>query len=94
MVESGIDVDTELKVTGTDISARDNAALATAASTIVGAFSELRDRGSIDDNELLRISYRFASEVIDIEDMLARGAAAPPPRASPAGGSGGKDAGK
>ena len=54
MVESGIDIDTELKVTGTDISASDNAALATAASTIIGAFSELRDRGLIDDNELLK----------------------------------------
>jgi hypothetical protein len=92
LVESGIDVDTELKVTGTDISARDNAALATAASTIVGAFSELRDRGLIDDNELLRISYRFASEVIDIEDMLARGAAAPTlTPALPRNGGGGED---
>ena len=92
MIEGGIDVDTELKVTGTDISARDNAALATAASTIIGAFSELRDRGLIDDNELLRISYRFAAEVVDIEDMLARGAAAPPPPGQDA--QDGKDAGK
>ena len=79
MVDRSVDVDTELKITGTDISARDNAALATAASTMVGAFSELRDRQLIDDAELLRLSYRFASEVIDVEDMLARGAAAPPP---------------
>lgn len=75
-----IKVDEEIKVTGTDISARDNAALAAAASTIVGSFAVLRDRGLIDDEELMRIAYRFAGEVIDIEEMLARGAKAPEPK--------------
>jgi hypothetical protein len=74
-----IKTDSPIKVTGTDISARDNAALAAAASTVVGSFIALRNRGLIDDQELLRMAYRFAGEVVDIEEMLQRGAAAPPP---------------
>jgi len=67
----------EIKVTGTDISSRDNAALAAASGTIIGAFAALRDRGLIDDVELLRIAYRFAGEVVDIEELLKRGAKMP-----------------
>ena len=87
----------EIKVTGTDISSRDNAALAAASSTIVGSFAALRDRGLIDDNELLRIAYRFAGEVVDLEDLLRRGERAakepaktssPPAEASSPGGPG------
>lgn len=61
---------------GTDISARDNTSLAAAANTIVSAFALLRKRGLIDDAELLRMAYRFAGEVVDVEEMLRRGAAA------------------
>ena len=67
----------ELKVTGTDISSRDNAALATAASTVIGAFLDLRELGFIDDHELVRMAYRFAGEVVDVEELLKRGRAAP-----------------
>jgi hypothetical protein len=67
----------DLEVSGTDISSRDNAALATAASTIIGAFLELRELGFIDDHELIRIVYRFAGEVVDVEELLRRGKAAP-----------------
>jgi hypothetical protein len=74
-----IKADDELKVSGTDISARDNASLAAAASTVVGSFIALRNRGLIDDQELLRLAYRFAGEVVDIEEMLERGRVAPPP---------------
>ena len=81
-----VSVKEEIKVAGSDISARDNAALAVAASTIVGSFITLRDRGLIDDQELMRIAYRFCGEVVDVEDMLARGARAPEPKI-PEGGS-------
>jgi hypothetical protein len=94
MVDRYIDPKTDIKVTGTDISARDNASLATAASTIIGSFMEMRDRQLIDDAELMRLAYRFAGEVVDVEDMLARGAAAPPPVIPPQDAAGGKDAGK
>jgi hypothetical protein len=79
-VDRRIKADAKIKITGADISQRDNAALATATTTAVAAFSTLRDRGLIDDSELLRIAYRFAGEVTDIEEMLKRGAAAPPPK--------------
>jgi hypothetical protein len=80
MIDRLINPDEEIKVTGTDISARDNASLATASSMVVAAFQSLRDRGLIDDAELLRIVYRFSGEVVDIEDMLERGEKAPPPK--------------
>ena len=80
MVNPGIDPETDLTVKGTDISARDNAALATAASTITAAFGVMRDRGMIDDTEYLRMVYRFAGEVTDVEEMLKKGAKAPPPK--------------
>ena len=75
--------DAEIVATGTDISARDNAALAVAASTVIGAFSMLRDRMLIDDHELMRMTYRFAGEVVDIDELLRKGAASDPPLASP-----------
>jgi hypothetical protein len=85
-----------LRLSGYDISSRDNAALAMAASTVTGAFLELRNRGLIDDAELLRITYRFAAENVDVEGMLKRGKEAGPytppgqqpaqPGANPVGG--------
>jgi len=72
-----VNPEAEIIVTGTDISARDNAALAAAASTIIGAFLDLRELNFIDNAELLRIAYRFAGEVADVEELLKRGAAAP-----------------
>jgi hypothetical protein len=33
----------------------------------------------IDDQELMRMAYRFAGEVVDVEELLARGAKAPKP---------------
>lgn len=71
-----IDPDSPVSIIGADISARDNASLAVASSTISGVFLELRRRGLVDDSELLRICYRFAGEVVDIEEMLKRGVSA------------------
>lgn len=62
----------EIKVTGPDISARDNAALSMAAVNAMTASTTLFDRGLIDESELLRIVYRFFGETEDIEDVLAR----------------------
>jgi hypothetical protein len=70
----------EIKIIGNDISARDNAALAAAAATIVGSYAALRDRGLIDDREFLRMAYRFAGEVVDIEEILKKGEEAPKPK--------------
>ena len=65
-------------VQGADLSARDNASLAVASSTLASALLELRGQGLIDDPELLRMFYRFAGEVVDIEALLARARRAAP----------------
>lgn len=67
-----------IQFNGADISARDNMALAMAASNLTPALGNLRDRGLVDDAELLRLFYRFCGESVDVEEMLARGRAAPP----------------
>ena len=76
----------DIAMRGGDISGRDNAALALAATQIVSAFAVIRDRGLIDDAELLRLAYRFAGELVDVEEMLERGKAAPMPRILPKAG--------
>ncbi len=70
--------DAPIDVRGADIASRDNTALSIAAATIVNAFQELRDRGLIDDNEFLRMVYKFAGEVVDVGDLLREGQSAPP----------------
>lgn len=76
MVDRLVNPEAPLTVTTTDISSRDNAVLAEASARVIAAFASLRDRGLIDDAEFLRIAYRFAGEVVDIEEMLKRGAKA------------------
>lgn len=68
--------ESEISVTGADISARDNAELANASASILNTLVTLRDRSLIDDAELLRLVYRFAGEPLNIEEMLERGKAA------------------
>jgi hypothetical protein len=80
-----VNANAQLRVKGSDISARENDRLSAAASSIVNTFKQLRDRGLIDDAELLRLAYRYAGEVIDVEEMLKRGGAAPEPKLPPAG---------
>lgn len=75
--ERGVNPEAPVTATGTDISARDNTALAKAAATAISAFGNLRDRGLIDDAELLRVAYRFAGEAVDLEELLSRGREAP-----------------
>jgi hypothetical protein len=70
LVDPRVDANAPLRVQTTDISARDNASLAVAAEGIIKAFVQLRDRGLIDDAELLRLAYRFAGEVVDIPAVL------------------------
>jgi len=77
-VDRSIQEDEEIEVKGTDISARDNISLALAATNIVNALGNVRNRGLIDDAELLRLVYRFAGEAVDVEEMLKRGKAAGP----------------
>jgi hypothetical protein len=80
--DRSVNPDADLEVTGADLSARDNAALASAAATVAAAFLPLYERGLIDDSELLRVIYGFAGEVVDVEELL-RKARANPPRTLP-----------
>jgi hypothetical protein len=63
-VDSSIEPQAEIRVQGADISARDNVDLAQAARNAVIAFGSLYEKGLIDDDEYLRLVYRFAGEVL------------------------------
>ncbi len=71
-IDSTIDPTSEFEFSGSDISSRDNVSLATASSNMINVLSQLRDRNLIDDEEYLRIFYRFSGETADINDMLTR----------------------
>jgi len=76
----------EIEISGADISARDNVSLSMAASNISQVLQDLRDRGLIDDAEMLRLVYRFCGENQDVEEMLQRGKAAGEREPSPSHG--------
>lgn len=75
--ETGLNTEADIEVRGADLSSRDNAALAIATSSITAALVDLHDRGLIDDTELLRMVYRFAGEVVDIQDVIKKAKANP-----------------
>ena len=52
----------QVQVLGTDLSARDNAAVADAAGAVSEALARLWDRGLIPEEELRRLVYRFLGE--------------------------------
>jgi len=81
-LQPGLDAEAPIEVRTADLSARDNAALAVACSTVTGAFLQLYERGLIDAGELLRLCYRFAGETSDVSELLKR--ARPRPRMRPA----------
>lgn len=85
MVDHHVSRRVALRLHGADISARDNIALAMAAGNISPTLYALRDRGLIDDAELLRLVYRFCGESVNVEEMLARGRLAPVPVSLTAG---------
>jgi hypothetical protein len=75
--------DPKINIAPADISSRDNVSLAMAASNIINALNEMRDRQIIDDAEFCRLTYKFIGETTDIEEMLARGKKAGPPITRP-----------
>ena len=72
-VDKRINPNAKIVVKTPDIYARDNGGLATAAKSIIEGFLQLRERNLIDDAELLRLAYRFAGEVVDVEEVLKGG---------------------
>ncbi|MEN4013760.1 MAG: hypothetical protein ROW48_17115 [Bellilinea sp.] len=83
-----VDARARIEVHGGDLSARDNVALGLAGNHILAALAQLRDRGLIDDAELLRVAYRFIGETAQVDDLLARGRAAPSSGFTPGSGRG------
>ncbi len=56
--------ESKISVTAADISERDNAALALAATNIITSFGQLWAANLIDADEYMRLVYRFAGEVL------------------------------
>jgi hypothetical protein len=83
MVDHHLPSTPDFEVTGADISARDNVSLGMAVSNIVNSLAVLRDRQMIDDSEFLRLTYRFAGETAEIDELLAAGRHAGPPLGIP-----------
>ncbi|MCC7361223.1 MAG: hypothetical protein IT317_17185 [Anaerolineales bacterium] len=71
-VDAAVPAAAPIKALGSDISARDNAVLAQAAAQTAAAFGGLRERGLIDDAELVRLVYKFAGELVDVPEVLRR----------------------
>lgn len=84
MVDHRVSRSADVTLRGADISGRDTAGLSQSAANIAVVAGLLRDRGLIDDEEMLRLIYAYASEVVDTDEMLARGKAAGVAQGAPA----------
>jgi hypothetical protein len=73
LVDHRIKPEEEIKISGADISARDNVAHSIAAVNIMNALERSKDMGLISDRELLRVLYRFAGESADLDELLKGG---------------------
>ena len=58
-----VNPNSNISITGPDITERDNAALALSVARIYPHLADLFDRGGIDEAELLRLTYRMAGEL-------------------------------
>jgi hypothetical protein len=65
--DGSVDPKVEIRVRASDISEKDNAALALASSQSVTAFGMLLDRNLITSEEYMRLVYRFAGESLPTE---------------------------
>ncbi len=61
-----------LRVRTPELRKEDNLQLAQSAKTIIDGFLQLHDRGLIGDADLLDLSYRFAGELVNVEQVLER----------------------
>jgi hypothetical protein len=73
MVDPRVNSRANIKITGSDISARDNVAHSIAAVNVLNALERLKDMGLISDREVLRTTYRFAGEPADVDELLSAG---------------------
>ena len=73
LVDHKVNPQAEIKISGPDISARDNVAHSIAAVNIMNALERLNTMGLISNRELLRVLYRFAGEGADIDAVISAG---------------------
>jgi len=73
LVDRAVDPQAEIRVSGADISARDNVALSLAAVNAGSLFEKLLDMGLVGQEEMLRMVYRFLGEPADIPTLLHSG---------------------
>ena len=71
-VDKKLDPRVEFTITGSDITSKDNGALAQAAYYMIKVLSDLKDRNLIANDEFLRVVYRFFGESVDAETMLKK----------------------
>ena len=67
--DSTVDPKAEIEIRSSDISERDNAALALASTQIIASFKTLVDNHYITPDEYLRLVYRFSGEVLPTDEM-------------------------
>ena len=73
LVNPEIKADAEIIVTSADATERDNSALALATGQIVSALEKLYDRELVDENEMMRLIYRFAGETLPKDYKAPKG---------------------
>lgn len=71
--DSTVHADAKIEILAGDATERDNAGLALATGQIVSAIGDMFDRELIDEDEYLRLVYRFAGEVRDTDSKARKG---------------------
>lgn len=69
-VDPAVQAEARIHLKGSDIHSRDNAELAEAVHKMAEACLRLYEAGLIDRREALRMVYRFAGELVDVERLL------------------------
>jgi hypothetical protein len=72
-VDYAVKANAKITISGADISARDNVAHSIATLNILNALEKLFDMGLISTRELLRATYRFSGETVDIDELMKGG---------------------
>jgi hypothetical protein len=96
--DTNVKADAVIEITSADATERDNAALALATNQIVTSIGEMYDRQLLDEEEYLRLVYRFSGETIPKHSEKLKGIRRlinkPEPTPTPAttGGNGSKPA--
>ena len=57
----------------TELDEGDNLQLAQSAKTIIDGFAQLHEKGLIGDQDLVDLGYRFAGELVNVDEVLGQG---------------------